>query len=103
MLLSVIYLGQDELLQLYFLPNGNPYGTPKVYPLSCDKATLDTLTVGVSLDTVKALDPQSYVPLENSDLQRSVYYSFHYTSDGYFVKIAYNSEWKIIHVDSRLF
>ena len=86
----VSYLGDGRVAVLMFDPSGNNL-SGSVYSTQQPKKSFDELSVGQSLEDVRAVDPDgeySFLFTGRNDIPKV---STHYTTDGYMITIEYSA------------
>ena len=93
----IVYTGVKRVLVLSFDSTGSWTDTDKlacIYTLTSSRAAFDKLSVGDSIELVKAADPECRFAFLMSGLGEPRC-SDHYTEDGYHTHIEYNSDLNI--------
>lgn len=96
----VSYIGEnDQLLTMEFDPTGEYLGGSIVHLKNRKKKSdFEQLQIGTSLEQIQLFDPEGavYFPYTGRLLPKI---SYHYTIDGYYIYVEYDSNCQLEHID----
>ena len=99
--LRVSYRGEDNIAVILFDTSGN-YVLGRIHRVERESADFDGVGLGESLQKIREIDPSGEYLFLFTGRNDTPKVSSHYTKDGYFITLEYDTSNKIISIKKQL-